>query len=273
MFEIHIDPVAFTITGRPVSWYGLIYVLAALVVLAWGLRERRRVAGLSSRLVLNMGLIALFCGLVVSKFFHVIEQWDYFIEHPEQFLDPAGLTIMGAILGAALGIGIYSRLNGLPFRQVFDVAVPGLILAQAIGRAGCAINGCCYGIPTSLPWGVIYTHPGSAGYGASLNLPPGMGLHPTQIYAVIYDLIVFAVLFKLRGRLQPDGSLTLLYAILYSAWRLGSDFLRVGSPFVANLHQAQFLSIIILAIALPLLIYSRIRRVKVDDKAGQTSEA
>ena len=264
MIEIHIAPVAFTIAGTPVSWYGLIYLLAALVVLFWGLRERRRVAGLSSRIVLNMGLIALFCGLVFSKLFHVIERWDYFLNNPKDFFNPDGLTIIGAILGAALGIGIYSRLNRLPFRQVFDIMVPGLILAQAIGRIGCAINGCCYGIATSLPWGIIYTHPDSAGYGASLNLSAGMGLHPVQIYSVIYDLVVFAVLFKLRGRLQPDGSLTLIYTILYAAWRLGIGFLRVGSPFVAGLHQAQFLSIIGLAIAVPLLIYSRIHRSKLD---------
>jgi len=265
LIETHIDPVAFTIAGRPVTWYGLLYVLAVLVVLVWALMERRRVAGLSTRLVLNMGLVALFCGLVLSKLFHVIELWDHFIEHPIQYLNSPGLTIIGAILGAALSIAIYSRLNRLPFRKVFDILVPGLTLAQAIGRTGCAISGCCYGIPTSLPWGVIYTHPDSASYAASLNLPPQMGLQPTQIYEVIYSLVLFAVLFKLRKRLQPDGSLTLLYAILYSAWRLGTDFLRVGRPFVANLHQAQFLSIIILVIAVLLLIFSRIRRVKVED--------
>jgi phosphatidylglycerol:prolipoprotein diacylglycerol transferase len=81
------------------------------------------------------------------------------------------------------------------------------------------------------------------------------------VYEIIFNLIVFGVLLKLRGRLKPDGSLFLVYLGLYSLWRLGSDFLRTGTPFLFGLHQAQVIGIIVLAIAIPLLIY-RTRRAK-----------
>jgi phosphatidylglycerol:prolipoprotein diacylglycerol transferase len=124
---------------------------------------------------------------------------------------------------------------------------PGIILAQAVGRIGCTINGCCYGLPTSLPWGVVYTHLNSIA-------PLGIAIHPTQLYEFIYNIIAFGILLKLRGRLKPDGSLFLIYLSLYSLWRLGIAFLREGTPFLFGLHQAQVISIIILAITIPILV-------------------
>jgi phosphatidylglycerol:prolipoprotein diacylglycerol transferase len=113
---------------------------------------------------------------------------------------------------------------------------------------GCTLNGCCYGVETSLPWGIVYTHHES-------YAPLGIAVHPTQIYEIAYNLIVFAVLLKLRGRFKPDGSLFLIYLSLYSLWRVGIDFLREGTPLLFGLHQAQVIGIIVLAITIPILAY------------------
>jgi len=129
-------------------------------------------------------------------------------------------------------------------------------LAQAVGRVGCTINGCCYGkeAPAWLPWSVVYTHPES-------YAPLGVALHPTQIYELIFCLIVFGVLLKLRGRFKPEGSLFLIYLSIYSLWRVGISYLRDGTPFLFGLHQAQVIALIVLAIAVPILAY-RTRWVK-----------
>jgi len=79
--------------------------------------------------------------------------------------------------------------------------------------------------------------------------------HPVVAYEIIFNLIAFGILFMLRKKLKPDGSLFMLYLSLYAAWRLGGDFLRVGTPFLFGLHQAQVISIIILIIAVPWLIW------------------
>ena len=131
--------------------------------------------------------------------------------------------------------------------------------AQAVGRLGCTLNGCCYGLPTSLPWGVVYTHPNSFA-------PIGVAIHPTQIYEIIYNLIAFGVLLKLRGRLKPDGSLFLIYLVLYSIWRFSISFLREESPFLFGLPQAQVIAIIVLVITVPILAY-RTRGVKAESDA------
>jgi phosphatidylglycerol:prolipoprotein diacylglycerol transferase len=89
-------------------------------------------------------------------------------------------------------------------------------------------------------------------------------VHPTQAYEIIWNLLVFGVLIKLRGRLKPDGSLYMIYIGLYSVWRLGADFLREGTSFLFGLHQAQVVAIIVLAITIPLLVL-RTRLVRADE--------
>jgi len=259
MITISIDPVAFL----NVRWYGIMVALAIVVVVFWMVREARRGADLSYDTVFTAALVGIPSGIVISKLLHVVDNIvvaklhpelalvgdvvDY-TQHPELILSAGGLTIYGAVLGAALGIWIYSRFSNFKFGYFADVVAPSIILAQAIGRVGCTLNGCCYGAPTSLPWGVVYTHPES-------YAPLGVAIHPTQPYEIIYNLLVFVVLLKLRGRFKPDGSLFLIYLSLYSLWRVGIDLLREGTPFLFGLHQAQVTGIIVLAIAIPILAY------------------
>jgi len=242
LITISIDPVAFL----NVRWYGILVALAVLTVVLWILREVRRGANLSYDTVFTAALVGIPSGIIFSRLLHVVDRWDYYVQNPGQIIGGAGLTAYGAVLGTALGIWVFSKVSKFQFGYFADVTAPGIILAQAVGRVGCTINGCCYGLPTSLPWGIVYTHPNSLA-------PLGVATHPTTVYEIIWNLIVFAVLLKLRGRLKPDGSLFLVYLGLYSLWRLGTDFLRVGTPFLFGLHQAQVIAIIVLAIAIPIL--------------------
>jgi phosphatidylglycerol:prolipoprotein diacylglycerol transferase len=243
VITIDVDPIAFW----NVRWYGIMVALAAAVVVLWVLWEVRRGAKLSYETIFTAALIAIPSGVIVSRLLHVIDRWDFYSHSPGQIIGASGLTIYGAILGAVLGIWVYSKFSKFNFAYFADLVAPGVILAQAVGRVGCTLNGCCYGIPTSLPWGVVYTNPES-------YAPLGIAVHPTQLYEIAYLLIIFGVIFKLRGRFKPDGSLFLIYISLYSLWRVGIDFLREGTPFFLGLHQAQVIGIIVLAIAVPILV-------------------
>lgn len=255
MITISINPV-LTIGPISVQWYGIMVALAVLTIVLWTLWQVRKGANISYDTALTVALVGIPSGVIFAKLLHVIDLWQYYIQNPGQIISGAGLTAWGAVLGAALGIWIYSKVSRLQFGYLADLIAPGIILAQAVGRVGCTINGCCYGLPTSLPWGVVYTHPDSLAFGASV-------VHPTQVYEIIFNLLAFGLLFTLRGRLKPDGSLFLIYLSLYSSWRLGIDFVREGTPFLFGLHQAQVISIIVLAIAIPILAY-RTRWVKAE---------
>jgi phosphatidylglycerol:prolipoprotein diacylglycerol transferase len=254
MIYINVSPIAFTIGPVRVAWYGIMVALAIVTLVTWALIVTRKDPRLTKDIVLNAALVGIPFGIVGARLLHVIDNWSYYSQHLNEIVGGSGLAIYGAVLGAALGIWIYSRFRKISFGHLADVIAPGIILAQAIGRVGCTLNGCCYGLECDLPWAITYTNPESLG-------PLGIPVHPTQVYEIIYNLIVFGVLLALRKRFRPDGSLFLIYLTLYSLWRFGIDFIREGTPFLFGLHEAQVVSIIVLIITITLMAW-RTRWVK-----------
>jgi len=276
MLTISIDPVAFTIGSLTVRWYGILVALALTALLAVTLRETKRL-GTSQDIIINLFLWGVIGGFVLSRLIHVIDyvviNWEYYRLHPggisEYIFGFSGLALYGAILGGLLGAWIYMRVKKLPFSSLAgagDAVAVGAPLAQAIGRIGCTLNGCCYGKPSpfsSFPGAIIYT--------ARDTIPSqywGVPLYPAQIYFLLWNLIVLATIWLLRGRLKPQGSLFFLYLCLYAAGDFGLRFFRVNEPFLMGLHQGQVVSLAILVVAVPWFII-RMRRAR---QTGQNHE-
>ncbi len=250
MITININPIVFSIGPFDVRWYGIMVVLAVVAVIALAILEARRV-GLSEDHIYNVALWGIIGGILVSRLLHVIDKWDYYMANPRQIIGFEGLTVYGAVLGALIAVLIYCRVKKISFWQMGDIIAPGAIVGQAIGRIGCLLNGCCYGLPTSLPWGVVYTNPASF-------CPLGESFQPTQVYHILWDLIGFGILWSVRRKLEPKGSLFLLYLAIYAAGDLAIRFVRVGEPFrpglFFNLQQAQLIGILILLVTVPWMI-------------------
>jgi phosphatidylglycerol:prolipoprotein diacylglycerol transferase len=257
MIEINIDPVAFTIGSIEIRWYGIMIALAILVLVLWTLWQAKRGAKLSYDTVIILAIVGIPSGIIFSRLLHVIDRWEFYSHNPGQIIGGEGLTIYGAILGAVLGTWIYSKFRPFNYGYAADLVAPGIILAQAIGRVGCTINGCCYGTPTSLPWGIFYTHPN-----VNVQTLAAGVTHPTQVYEIIFLLLLFGGVMLLKGRLKPDGSLFLVYLGGYSLWRFGIDFVREGTPFLFSLHQAQVIGIVVVVVVVVLLIRQRVRWVR-----------
>jgi phosphatidylglycerol:prolipoprotein diacylglycerol transferase len=264
---ISVDPVAFTIGPVSIRWYGIFIALAVIWIVVWMVWQKKRGANFTYDAILTGFLVGIPSGVIISRLLHVLDNIVVAKVHPElaaagqvfdytqdpiKIFGGEGLTAYGAVLGAALGVWIYCRITKLDMGYVIHTLAPAVISAQAIGRIGCTLNGCCYGIACNLPWCVEYTNPGSAAFGAGV-------VHPTQIYEIIFNLIVFGILWKLMSKVRPDGSLFLIYLALYSAWRVGIDFIRPGNPFLFDLHQAQVIGIIVLVITIPVLVRRMLR--------------
>jgi phosphatidylglycerol:prolipoprotein diacylglycerol transferase len=118
-----------------------------------------------------------------------------------------------------------------------------------------------------VPWGLTYTNPNTLA-------PLGIATQPTVVYEMFFNVAAFFVLRKLRGKFKPDGSLYLIYLSLYSAWRLGTDFLRTRNTFLLGLDQAQVISIIILLIAVSWMLKNthRTKPGEVEPPPEQTPE-
>ncbi len=257
MITIGIDPILISLGPFSVSWHSL-FMTVAIVVGVWLPVRLAARAGLSVEPLYSLALWGVPGGIIGARLVHVIDYWSYYSANPGAILAfwEGGLALWGGILGGTLTAVIFTRIRGFPIGGYADLAALGLILAQAIGRIGDVINGEHISTTTGLPWGVVYTHPNSPAYGLSPT-------HPAVGYELLMDLLIFGILWKLRGRVQPSGTLFLLYLIIYSTGRFFLSFLRLDSNTVLlSLNQAQWISILVLAVALPLLILQQVSRSK-----------
>jgi phosphatidylglycerol---prolipoprotein diacylglyceryl transferase len=259
-FYIGISPVIIHLGPISITWYGLMVALAIVAVVGWLAWENKRDHRLSYDTVYTVALVGIPSGIIFSKLMHVIDFFPYYRENPARILSGEGLSIWGAVIGATIGVWIYSLISRhFRFTTLADMIAPGIILSQAIGRVGCTINGCCYGLESHSSLAIIYTNPN--GYG-----PLGIPVLPTTVFEIVYNLIVFGILFSLRKKLKPEGAVFIIYFALYAAWRFGIDFVRDGTPFLKNihvlanvpflsdLHEAQVIGLIILLITIPLIV-------------------
>ena len=263
VFYIDIDPIIFHLGPVSVGWYGLMVALSVIFLVGWMLWQNNKHKTLNNDTLLTACLVGIPSGVIFSKILHVIDQWKFYTENPGLIFSGQGLTIWGAVLGAAIGIWLYAKISGqMRFAEFGDLVAPGVIFAQAIGRVGCTLNGCCYGIESDAACAVIYTNPSSFA-------PNGIPVLPTQIFEIGYDFLVFIILLLLRNKLKPQGSLFVVYFALYGAWRFGIEFIRSGSPFLFGMHQAQFIGLVVLLITVPIIIF-RVRWKKKEDELPGT---
>jgi phosphatidylglycerol:prolipoprotein diacylglycerol transferase len=258
MIHIGMDPNIFTTGSFTMSWHGLftgLAVIAAVILAARMAKEK----GFISEDVYSVALWGVIGGIIGARLFHVIDKWSTIYQYdPKQALYfwEGGLSLYGALVGGFVFGIAYAAIRKMPLGKVADLAAPGMILAQAIGRIGCTINGDAYGTPTSLPWGVLYTNPAAAATAGPWVNGVLVAGHPVPVYEIMYDLIILAVLLRLRKRLKNDWMLFLIYASAYALGRFGLDFLRGDETAIAGpFHQAQVISLAVMVITVPLVIW------------------
>lgn len=239
----HVGPV-------PINWYGLTMAIGFLVggylVLRWAPRyevPRERVEGL---------LLWIIIGTVFGARLYYVMQNDFtsYLREPWRIVAvwEGGLAFFGGLFGATVLAYWYCRRNGLQFSRVADLFAPAIPIGAAIGRISCGLAGMDYGTPTSLPWGVVYTNPNSY---APID---GVPRHPAQYYELLGDILIAAILIKLRRRM-PRGGLFLAYLILFSVLRFFIFFVRGSVPTVAfGLKNAQLTALAIVVVSLPIVI-------------------
>ena len=225
MLTISIDPIAFTIGSHQVRWYGIMAAIAVTVLLVILFREAKRLG--ITRYLYGISLWGIIGGLIGGRLAYVIYYWEHFMANPREIIGFAGLAQMGMIIGIIVTALIYTGVKRMRFSTLLsigDAFIVGAFLALAIGRIGCTLNGCCYGQPSPFnffPLAVTYT--------PRATIPPeywGVPLYPTQIYHVFWNLIVFAILWRFRGKFKPEGGLLFFGFCIYAVGDLGLRFLR-----------------------------------------------
>jgi phosphatidylglycerol:prolipoprotein diacylglycerol transferase len=270
MINLHESTVLFSIGTFSVQTWGSLVALGMLISIFFILKEakKRNILDKSEQLLIFIMLSGIICGRIAyilnnlsefPTFFSFFELWQ------------GGIISYGVLIGVIIGAFLFkfsTKTTSKEFFDLLDIFAPYLILAIAIGRIGCFLRGCCFGIPSNLPWAVVYS-------GESLS--GSIAVHPTQIYHAIADFIIFFILLRLYKKKEHlnqtkkeskfeffsiSGSIFLLYLILYSAERFFIDFFRYHpiNEYFGRFSITQWIFLAIFIVSLVILNKKRKRK-------------
>jgi len=196
--------------------------------------KRARKVGIESDAIMDFVVWIMISSLVGARLTYVIFNWGEFAARPLDAISPfqsdgsigiAGLVVLGGVAFAIPAAAIFAKRRKIPFWRLVDVMTPSLAFGLAIGRVGCFLNGCCFGLPTHQPWGVLFPK----GAFASIVFP-GEHVHPTQIYDFIYNSLIALVLLWYTPRRRFEGELFALFLVIYGMMRIWVEALRYYEP-------------------------------------------
>lgn len=244
-------PILFNIGSFELRVWGLLVVLGVLAGV-WLTVRLAKGSEFTSEMVQEYVLYGVFAGFIGARIWEVIFSWGDYGTNPVQALMfwQGGLSIQGAVVANIVLAWWYFGRKKLSFRRFSDIAAPGLILGQAIGRIGCFFNGDAYGKPTDVWYGVVY-QPGTPAFHAWGSTP----LVPAELMEAGLDFVILAVLLRLFRTKQFDGQVALAYFVLYSLARLGLEFFRTDSLMVGGFKAAQLTALITATISAGLWLW------------------
>ena len=227
------DPIAFHLGPLSIRWYGICVALAFLAgfhVVQW----RAARSGFGRAAAADLALLAMLGGIVGARALYVWENWPDFRGHLLETvrIDHGGLVYYGGLIGAALAVTAACRWKSRSALEAGDLFAPGLALAQAVGRIGCFLNGCCFGHPWSGFAGVRYpSATGVAFVQSQKGLIAGavgeaLPVFPVQLVLALMNLALSMILIEAEKRLQYKGALFGLYVVTYSGARFFVEFAR-----------------------------------------------
>ena len=223
-------PPAFTIGSTPIYWYGLMFSLAFMFCgVVWASLSHRRGYGASTGF--EFGFWLILSSVFGARLAFIIANLSTYLDNPSLFLNlrSGGLIFYGGILGGLFMTILFARLKSMPVLGMLDIAAAGTPLGHSVGRLGCHLNECCYG---------IHDH----GFGAVMT---GGGLRvPVQLIESTGTLLIFLLLWRSFRTQAPWGRTAAQYLLFYGLLRFCTEWLR-GDPRVefGPLHVAQWISL------------------------------
>jgi phosphatidylglycerol:prolipoprotein diacylglycerol transferase len=251
-------PVLFKIGPFSIHAYGfaiaLAFLIGTLISMLYAKRE-----GIKPEYILDLALYAIIAAIVGARLFYVIGAWEQYRENPLKifFVQEGGLVFLGGLFLGMLAVVVFAKWKGIALLKLFDALAPGTALGYAITRIGCFLNGCCFGLPTQLPWGIKFPF-GSLAY----SYFPDVGIHPTQLYSSAAMFLVFLIVLFLYRKKKFDGYIFFWWIILYSIYRFLVEFLRFSPIHWLGLTPSQWMVLVAAALAVWGLIAKSSPRVK-----------
>lgn len=252
-------PVIFSLGSITLYTYGLFLALGFISGLYISRREAVLI-GENPDIVSDLVFYLIIFGVLGGRSFYILTNLDSFLKNPVNVFKiwEGGLVFYGGFVFAIITVWAYTKYKKISLWKYADVLAPGLALGHAVGRIGCLMAGCCYGRACDLPWAITFHDHGSL---APLEIP----LHPTQIYEVIGNLLIFAALMLFRKKKQIDGQVFWIYVLLYGAMRFIIEIFRGddrGAFIFGTVSVSQTIGILMITASVFMHYYLRRKKTK-----------
>lgn len=249
------EPILISIGPINIYWYGLFIIMGIITGLLITIKLVSYY-NLNKNTIIDLAFWLILGGIVGARIYHIFLEFSYYLINPLNIFKiwQGGLAIHGSLIAGILIIWFYAKKIKINFWLLASVIVPGLTLAQAIGRWGNYFNQELFGLPTDLPWGIPINF---------LNRPTEYlsfeYFHPTFLYESVGSLVIFLILISIHAWIikksgQKSIALYALcviyYAILYSILRFSLEFIRIDkTPITLGLRWPQIISLLIIIIS------------------------
>jgi len=252
----HPQSILFQLGPITIHWYGLIVAAAILLAISVSIKLAKEKKIFTDDYY-DLAFWLVLSGLIGARLYDVLLiDWQYYCRQPAAIVKiwQGGLAIHGAIIGGVVALLVWIKIKKIKFWELSDLIVPGLALAQAVGRWGNYFNQELFGRPTSLPWGIPI---------AAANRPPLYGgdqyFQPAFLYESLLDFLLFITLFILyRKNKLSAGTITALYFVGYGVIRFAMEFIRIDeTPVFGLLRLPQWASLGLILLGIFLFIYQR----------------
>lgn len=245
--EFNLNPEAFRIPlfwtdgkSHPVMWYGIIITLAMIIGFTVAHRKAK-LEGIESDHIFDLAIFLIIFTILGARLYYVLMKPENF----SSFYDViaiwnGGLAIYGGVIAGAATVFVFSKAKKIKTAQLMDIAAPGLIIGQAIGRWGNFFNAEAYGDVTTLPWRMcspqiasemLYKGQISSAEYADM-LAGTLGVHPTFLYESLWNIIGFILIMCFYKKKKYDGAPTLWYLTWYGFGRFFIEGLRTDSLYL-----------------------------------------
>ncbi len=242
------EPIAFTLFGFPIYWYGIIMAAAIFIsALVGNFLFNKINPDLKKDIIISIAPVLIICGIIGARLYFCLLNGDYYFTHPLEIFDirEGGLSIHGALILGIFGLLVAAFKNKIPPLKILDSLACSVLLGQSVGRWGNYFNSEAFGLPVAgQNWGLFI--PESL---RPVNFSDFSLFHPTFLYESVLDLAGFFVLLFVIGKFgkKYTGLTFCLYLILYALIRLIVEQIRVDSAFnIGTIPIAQVISFVML---------------------------
>lgn len=244
-------PSSFSVGPLNIHFYGVIIACGLMLAVIYGMKRSKQF-GLKQDDILDGVLWIVPFAILCARLYYCIFEWDRYASNPISILYiwEGGLAIYGGVIGAAVGIIVFSRIKKLSLGALLDLVSLGFLIGQSIGRWGNFMNREAFGAPTEsfLRMGLLNSLTGQVEY-----------YHPTFLYESVWNAVGFAALHFLSKKRQYDGQIALGYVAWYGLGRAMIEGLRMDSLYIGPFRVSQLLAAVSCFVAAAVLVWQTFR--------------